>query len=103
MILTVIRSRLRPEHQTEYADVAERVHALAQTMPGFVSIKTFTAEDGERVSIVEFQSWATHDAWREQADHRLAQQLGRDRFYAEFHIQVAEVDRDYRFAMHRPG
>src|SRR5438093_11817341 len=88
MIVTIFRSRLRPEHQAEYAEWAERIHALATAMPGFVSIKTFTAEDGERVSIVEFASEETHRAWREHPEHRVAQALGRQKFYAEYRIQV---------------
>ena len=41
MILTVFRSRLRPEHAEEYAVVAARMEALACTMPGFISITIF--------------------------------------------------------------
>ena len=40
MIVTIFRSRLRPEHSVEYG-------ALAQTMPGYVSHQHFAAEDGE--------------------------------------------------------
>ena len=57
-------------------------------MPGFVSIKTFAADDGERISIVEFDSEAAHGAWRNHPEHREAQRLGRERFYDEFQIQV---------------
>ena len=88
MIVTIFRSRLRPEHQAEYGEWAERIHGLATAMPGFVSIKTFTAEDGERVSVVEFASEETHRAWREHPEHRVAQALGRQKFYAEYRIQV---------------
>jgi heme-degrading monooxygenase HmoA len=95
MIVTIFRSRLRPEHQAEYSQMAERMHHLAERMPGFVSIKTFSAPDGERVSIVEFESEAAHTAWREHPEHRIAQRLGRERFYSEFRIQVCRVERDY--------
>lgn len=97
MILTIFRSRLRPEHQDEYARVAARIHELGTRMPGFVSIKPFTADDGERVSIVAFESQETHDAWRDHPEHRLAQQLGRERFYGEFSIEVCQVVRESRF------
>lgn len=97
MILTIFRSRLRPDHQEEYGQVAERMHQLATAMPGFVSFNTFTASDGERVSLVEFASEETHDAWRNHPEHRAAQQLGREKFYAEYRIQVCAVERDYGF------
>jgi heme-degrading monooxygenase HmoA len=97
MIVTVFRSRLRPEHADEYAAVAERIHDLATRQPGFVSIKTFAADDGERVSIVAFEDWATHDAWRAHPEHLEAQRLGRERFYSEYSIQAGLVERGYSF------
>ena len=53
-IVTVFRSRLRPESVGDYHDTAQRILELARTMPGFVDFKSFEAEDGERVSIVTF-------------------------------------------------
>jgi heme-degrading monooxygenase HmoA len=97
MIVTIFRSRLRPEHADEYAATAERIHDLATRQPGFVSIKSYTAADGERVSIVTFETWETHDAWRNHPEHREAQRLGRERYYSEFSIEVGEVERQYRF------
>ena len=93
MILTIFRSRLRLEHLAEYEVMAARMDELAKTMPGFISIKTFAAPDGERVSLVEFDSMENHQAWRQHSAHREAQRLGRERFYSEFQIQVCNVER----------
>ena len=97
MVITIFRSRLRPEHHDEYEIWAPRMQALASQMPGFLSIKTFAAEDGERVSIVEFQSEETMRNWRNHAEHREAQEMGRKMFYSEYHIQVCQIIRDYSF------
>jgi heme-degrading monooxygenase HmoA len=97
MIITIFRTRLRPEHREKYERWGKRIHDLAVKMPGFISIKTFTADDGERVSIVEFESEETMLAWRNQPDHLEAQELGRKLFYSEYHIQVCQPIRDYSF------
>jgi heme-degrading monooxygenase HmoA len=97
MVITIFRSRLRPEHREEYDRWAKRIHDLAVKTPGFISIKGFTAEDGERVSIVEFESEETMLAWRNQPDHKEAQELGRKLFYSEYHIQVCRPVRAYSF------
>jgi heme-degrading monooxygenase HmoA len=97
MVVTIFRSRLRPEHREEYERWAEKINAIAEEMPGFISIKTFVADDGERVSLVEFESEETMLAWRNQPDHREAQELGRKLFYAEYRIQVCQPVRDYSF------
>jgi heme-degrading monooxygenase HmoA len=95
MVITIFRSRLRPEHEEEYQRTAARMHDLAQNMPGFLSIKTFTAADGERVSIVEFGSEAEHQAWRAHPEHREAQRLGREKYHSEYRIQVCRLERAY--------
>jgi heme-degrading monooxygenase HmoA len=99
LCITVFRSRIRAEHLGDYAPTAERMEHLAERMPGFVSIKTFAADDGERVSIVEFASCETSAAWREHVEHREAQRLGRERFYSEFRIQVCTCVREVSFSL----
>ena len=97
MVITIFRSRLRREHQEEYSRWAARIHDLAVKMPGFISVKTFNADDSERVTLVEFESEETMRAWREHPEHRQAQQLGREKFYSEYRIQVCQPIRDYSF------
>ena len=68
-------------------------------MPGYISHKGFTAEDGERVTIVEFESEDAHRAWAELPAHRKAQQLGRERFYSEFSIHVCKPMKSNSFKL----
>lgn len=90
-VVTVFRSRLRPEALEEYGETAGRMAELARSMPGYVDHKAFTAEDGERVTVVTFADRETHDAWRTHLEHRVAQRRGREAFYAEYSLQVADV------------
>ena len=96
-VLTIFRSRLRPDAELEYGRVAERMDQLAAQQPGFLGIKTFAAGDGERVSIVEFASAAEALAWRNHPEHRAAQQLGREKFYAAYDVIVCTPLRRYTF------
>jgi hypothetical protein len=59
--VTVFRSRLRPGVEADYGVRGEQIYNLAIQMPGFIAIKDFVAEDGERVAIVEFDT-AEHRA-----------------------------------------
>ena len=96
-MITVFRSRLRPEHAGEFGELADRMLELARSMPGFLSYEVFTSEDGERCSIIEFDSADHLRAWREHPEHRRAQQLGRERFYEEYSLQIGEAARESRF------
>ena len=102
-ILTVFRNRLRPEGSDEYGVMSPRMTELARSMPGFVDAKTFTADDGERVTVVTFADLDSHRAWRDHPEHREAQRAGIDRFYAEYSIQVATVVYDHAFSRDEGG
>ena len=93
MIVTVFRSRLNPDAQEEYSALVTRIVELSMTMPGYVSQKRFTAEDGERVTIVEFATEEGQRAWATHPEHVAAMRLGRQRLYSEFKIQVCDVRR----------
>jgi len=97
MILTVFRSRLRDDNRDAYNELAPQISALARSMPGYLSHKAFTAEDGERVTIVEFADEASQRAWATQVDHVAAKRRGRAEFYSEYSLQICQVMRDSRF------
>jgi heme-degrading monooxygenase HmoA len=96
-MVVVFRSRIRPENAVEFNALADQLMPMAESMPGFVSYKVFVADDGERCSIIEFETAEELLAWRELAEHRQAQALGRERYYERYSLQVAEVDRESRF------
>ena len=90
-IVTIFRNRLRLEHHDAYSVTSTRMTELAEAMPGFLHAKTFTADDGERVTIVTFADLASERAWRDHPEHLEAQRQGIDDFYAEYSIQVGTV------------
>jgi heme-degrading monooxygenase HmoA len=97
MIVTVFRSRLMPDLREEYIALVDRMAELAATMPGYVSHKGFFAEDGERCTIVEFESEEAQRAWRMHPEHRVAQRKGRDIYYASYSLQICELKRESKF------
>ncbi|MCZ0736457.1 antibiotic biosynthesis monooxygenase family protein [Phreatobacter sp. AB_2022a] len=94
MIVTVFRSRLAVEAREEYSAVAKRMSELARTVPGYVSHKGFVAEDGERVTIVEFETEEGLQAWKVHPDHVEAKRLGFATFFGTFKVQICKVVRD---------
>jgi len=98
MLIVLFRSRLKETAAADgYGEMAEEMEARARTMPGFVDMKFFTAADGERLTIVWWQDEATMAAWRADARHLIAQRLGREKWYAAYRIEVAEVVRSRAF------
>ena len=90
-VVIVFRSRLADGDPAEYERWAARMLELADEQPGFLGIKSFTADDGERVSISEFASLEHAMAWARHPEHLEAQKLGREKFYASFDLKTCGV------------
>jgi heme-degrading monooxygenase HmoA len=93
MIVTVFRSRLNTQAHEEYGAMAKRMSELARTVPGYVSHKGFVAEDGERVTIVEFESEEALRVWKGHPQHLEAKRLGFSKFFSAFKYQICNVIR----------
>lgn len=91
MIVTIFRSRLRPGLKDEYVAMVERMAQIARGIPGYISHKGFWADDGERVTIVEFEHEEGQRAWRTHPEHVEAKRQGRVKFYEMYDIKVGEV------------
>lgn len=94
MIVTVFRSRLNPGAQDEYGPMAQRMSELARTIPGYISHKGFIADDGERVTIVEFESEEAFRKWRIHPEHAKAKKRGFEDFFSEFKWQMCSLIRE---------
>ena len=99
-VVTVFRNRLRPENVEAYADELAVVAELARSMPGFVETKTFTADDGERCTVVTFADPETHRAWRDHPRHREAKRHGAESYYSEYSIAVGRTTYASSFERH---
>jgi heme-degrading monooxygenase HmoA len=94
MIVTVFRSRLNPGVQDEYGPMAKRMSELAQTIPGYIAHKGFVAEDGERVTIVEFETEEALHEWRRHSEHAKAKRRGIEHFFSDYKFQICSVIRE---------
>jgi heme-degrading monooxygenase HmoA len=93
MIVILFRSRLTGEAGEDYHQMAAEMLATARGMPGFIQYKVFRADDGERISEIWWKDLDTLAAWRNHPRHRVAQKNGRERWYENYTIEVAEVVR----------
>jgi heme-degrading monooxygenase HmoA len=98
MVIVLIHTQLRADaNLVAYEQLDARMTALVQTMVGFVSVTGYASDDGDQVAMIRFTSLEALRAWREDPEHVVAQQRGRDEFYASYRIEVCEVVRAYDF------
>jgi heme-degrading monooxygenase HmoA len=94
MIVAIFRSRLNPGVEEEYRPMARHMSELARTIPGYISHKGFVADDGERVTIVEFESEEALQEWRVHPEHATAKRRGIQSFFSDYKLQICTVMRD---------
>ncbi len=97
-VVTVFRNRLRADAQPAYGEELVVVAQLARSMAGFVETKTFTADDGERCTVVTFADEASHAAWRDHPRHREAMRNGAASYYETYSVAVGTTSSASAFA-----
>ena len=98
MLVAVFRTRVRPEVANEYQAEYERIWKIAKEQPGFISSKTYYSDDGDKVSIQEWESPEQLRAWRDYPDHLEARRRGREEFYQDYTIYICDEPRKYEFS-----
>lgn len=78
-----------------YSEMANKMEHLAKLQKGFLGIESARNEVGITVSY-----WDSLEAiknWKMNAEHLLAQKLGKDKWYKWYNIKICKVEREYEF------
>ncbi len=89
----VIFSSVMNEHYDGYHDMANVVVELAQQQVGFLGIESAREDVGITVSY-----WRSLDdirQWKQNSEHLVAQQLGRELWYKNFTVRISKVEKCY--------
>ena len=91
----IFTSRRASEHEG-YGEMADRMVDLASEQPGFLGIES-VQEGAVGITVSYWDSEEAIVGWRKHVEHREAQRLGRGRWYDEYHVRVARVERARSF------
>jgi heme-degrading monooxygenase HmoA len=92
--VAVIFTSLRTELDDEgYAAMAARMEELGAEQPGYLGIES--VRDGLGITVSYWRTDADARAWKQVAEHLAAQHLGQTRWYRDYRLRVAVVQRDY--------
>lgn len=93
-----IFSSLRRDGDNGYAEMADRMVRLAEVQPGFLGAESSRDAQGFGITVSYWESVEAIAAWRANAEHLVAQKLGREVWYERFSLKVARVERAYDFS-----
>jgi len=89
MFLVVFRNRKHAGIELAPYDAdAARMEQLASEQPGYISFKSYAADDDEVVAISEWQDEASASAWGRHAEHLAVQGRGREAYYQSYTLFV---------------
>lgn len=89
----VIFTSLRTDGDHGYAVMSTRMLELAAQQPGFLGVES--ARDALGITVSYWRSEAHAAAWKQVAEHLVAQERGRETWYADYRVRVATVTREY--------
>ena len=91
--VAVVFTSLRTQGDNGYSLMVTRMDELAAKQPGYLGQESARDDVGITVSY-----WVDEDAaraWKQVAEHLVAQQRGRDVWYSDYRVRVASVLREY--------
>ena len=91
----VIFTSTRTDLDDNYAEMAIKMENLAKQQPGFLGVESARNEIGITVSY-----WESLEAianWKQNLDHLDAQFLGRQKWYENYTVRIAKVEKEYGF------
>lgn len=92
---SVIFSSLRSEGDQHYGRMAERMVELAAQQPGYLGVESARGADGFGITVSYWSDLASIQAWKTQAEHQIAQETGKARWYEHYEVRIARVERAY--------
>ena len=79
---------------SRYFETAKRLRELAKTKYGCLDFVSATEGDRE-IAISYWPSEEQISAWKDDPEHRQAQQLGRTLWYRSYSVEVVSIERSY--------
>ena len=90
----VIFTSTRSPGDNGYTQMLQRMEDLAAEQPGYLGIES--VKDGlSGITVSYWRDESDAAAWKQVAEHLVAQQRGQQVWYDEYRVRVATVDRDY--------
>lgn len=96
----VIFTSVRTPGDNGYAWMSAKMLELARQQEGFLGVESAREETG--ITISYWRDLKSIQKWRDNTDHILAREKGREIWYKSFTSRIAKVERQYRYIKSNP-
>ena len=91
----VIFTNMRADGDFGYAQMAEKMEAMAKQQPGYLGFES--ARSGLGIAVSYWESLNAISQWKANLDHQVAQQKGISEWYSWYKVRICRVEREYEF------
>lgn len=98
----VIFTSQRTSDAAGYDQMAVAMEELAAEQPGYLGHESARSADGFGITVSYWRDEESVKRWKDVPQHRGAQRQGRERWYSNYDVRVARVERAYS-ASDSPG
>lgn len=91
----VIFSSSRTPGEDGYGEMADRMVDLASAQDGYLGVESARGGDGFGITVSYWRDETSIVNWKKNAEHKLAQQFGHERWYEHFELRISRVERAY--------
>ena len=88
----IFTTRSRSTDSDLYLETARKMEELAVVQPGYLGIDSARTPGELGITVSYWRDLGAIKAWRDHAEHTVAQRLGRERFYEMFTLRIAKVE-----------
>lgn len=91
----IFTSQRSVAHADEYELMAKKMIELASEQPGFLGVESARNADGSGITVSYWRTLEDIKNWKQNAEHKTAQQKGRSDFYSSYKVRITKVLREY--------
>lgn len=91
----VIFTSVRTDIEEGYDEMADLMVKLAKEQDGFLGVESARNQIGITVSY--WENLESIRNWKQNIDHLMAQQKGREKWYQSYRTRICLVEREYSF------
>lgn len=78
-----------------YIEMAQKMEDLAKQQEGFIGIDS--ASEDVSITVSYWESLDAIKTWKQNSEHLIAQQKGRNKWYSWYNTRICKVEREYEF------
>ena len=96
MIMVIFEFTVNPGKQDKYFEIAAEMQSEVEKIDGFIGVERFqsTTTAGKFVSLSRWRDEAAVELWRNQCNHKQAQEKGKREIFETFVLRTVKLLRE---------